>query len=89
MKIVTFVLGLAVGYVVGTRQGRQGYEKLKDRARDLWSNPRVQRTVSDAQKVVKDKVPGLGGVASQVVDTIDDAAAVPSTGGYQAAPGNV
>ena len=89
MKLVTFVLGLAVGYVVGTRQGRQGYENLKNRASDLWSNPRVRRTVSDAQKVVRDKAPKLAGAASKAVDKIDDAAASTSTGAAENLPGNV
>jgi len=88
MKLVTFVLGLAVGYVVGTRQGRQGYENLKNRASDLWSNPRVRRTVSDAQKVVRDKAPKLAGAASKAVDKID-AAASTSTGAAENLPGNV
>jgi hypothetical protein len=87
MKYVTFVLGLAIGYVVGTRQGRQGYENLKNRASDLWSNPRVQRTVSDAQQLVHDKAPKLAGAASKAVDTIDDAATSTSPAGDL--PGNV
>ena len=89
MKLVTFSLGLAVGYVVGTRQGRQAYENLKSRAGDLWNNPRVQRTVSDAQKVVRDKAPGLASATSKAVDQIDDAAASSSTGSAESLPGNV
>ena len=88
MKMVTFAFGLAVGYVVGTRQGRQGYENLKSRARDLWGNPRVQRTVADAQQVVRDKAPVLANAASEAVSKVDDAAAG-SAGVAENLPGNV
>lgn len=57
---VLFVVGGLVGYVIGTRQGREGYERLKKQATDLWENPKVQRTVSDAQKFAEEKIPGFG-----------------------------
>lgn len=42
----TFLLGGAIGYVLGTRAGRQRYEQLKSRAMRMWGNPRVQGTVT-------------------------------------------
>jgi hypothetical protein len=62
------VAGLAVGYVVGTRRGRDGYDQLTSRAKSLWGNPRVQKTVGDAQQVVKSKVPVVGRAISDAVD---------------------
>jgi hypothetical protein len=59
---IMFVVGAAVGYVVGTRQGREGYEKLKKQVTDLWENPKVQRTVADAQKFAEEKIPLVGAV---------------------------
>lgn len=56
-----FVLGASVGYVVGTRTGRRGYERLKSQASDLWLNPRVQETVSTVGDFAKEKIPVLGG----------------------------
>lgn len=55
-----FVAGAAVGYVVGSRQGRQAYETVKRRARELWGNPTVQKTVSEAQDVMKEAAPVVG-----------------------------
>ncbi|MEU6862966.1 YtxH domain-containing protein [Streptomyces sp. NPDC046876] len=45
---VTFVVGLALGYVLGTRAGRERYEKLKKSARDLAQNPVVRNAAETA-----------------------------------------
>ena len=45
---VTFVIGLAVGYVLGTRAGRERYEQLKKAAREISQNPAVRNTAESA-----------------------------------------
>ncbi|MCX3058661.1 YtxH domain-containing protein [Streptomyces beihaiensis] len=45
---LTFVAGLALGYVLGTRAGREQYEKLKKAARDAAQNPAVRNTAESA-----------------------------------------
>lgn len=48
---IGFVLGAAVGYVLGTRAGRERYEQIKRGAKKLWGSAPVQRqvhVVSDA-----------------------------------------
>jgi hypothetical protein len=77
---ILFVAGVAVGYVFGTRRGRQGYEKLKRQAGDVWSSPRVQKTVSDAQKLAKDNIPVVGEKISDAVDSLKKAAPATSAG---------
>ncbi|MFC9549982.1 YtxH domain-containing protein [Rhodococcus sp. NPDC056960] len=57
MRALTFAAGVAVGFVVGTRTGRQGYEKMRDQSLELWHNPAVQEKVSSATHVVKEKAP--------------------------------
>jgi len=37
-----FVLGLAVGYVLGSRAGRERYEQIKRTAQRVADDPRVQ-----------------------------------------------
>ncbi|MFI7451431.1 YtxH domain-containing protein [Nonomuraea sp. NPDC049714] len=37
-----FVMGLAVGYVLGSRAGRERYEQIKRTAQRVADNPRVQ-----------------------------------------------
>lgn len=58
MKLkATFLLGAAVGYVLGTRAGRDRYEALKKQADSVWHDPRVQQKVSAAGEAVKEKAP--------------------------------
>ncbi|WP_035782753.1 hypothetical protein [Arthrobacter sp. H14] len=55
-KIVT--LGaVGVGYVLGARAGRERYEQIRTQAQRVWSNPKVQRTVSQAGNAAKEKAP--------------------------------
>lgn len=49
--------GIGVGFVLGSRAGRQSYETLKGYVQDLWSDPKVQDRVSDIEDTVKEKVP--------------------------------
>ncbi len=49
--------GVAIGYVLGSRSGRQSYERLKARSKDVWSNPTVQQQVSRAEEAVKAQAP--------------------------------
>jgi hypothetical protein len=63
-----FVVGAAVGYVVGTRRGRRGYEQLKSQATDLWNNPKVKQTVSDVQQFAKDKLPAVAPLLATAAD---------------------
>ena len=50
------VTGLAVGYVLGTRDGRERYEQIKAQATRAWNNPRVQDTANKAQSKAQDAV---------------------------------
>ena len=56
---ILFVAGLGLGYVLGTRAGREKYEQLKSGAMKLWNDPRVQRQVDAAETFVKDKAPDV------------------------------
>ncbi len=44
-----FVVGAGVGYLLGTRAGRQQFAKIKAWASDTWHDPRVQGYVQDAE----------------------------------------
>ncbi|TMR89609.1 YtxH domain-containing protein [Nonomuraea basaltis] len=39
---MTFAVGLAIGYVLGSRAGRERYEQIKRTAQRVADNPRVQ-----------------------------------------------
>ncbi|MFJ4711852.1 YtxH domain-containing protein [Streptomyces sp. NPDC088785] len=45
---LTFIGGLALGYVLGTKAGRERYEKLKKAAREISQNPAVRNTAESA-----------------------------------------
>ncbi|MBT2675957.1 YtxH domain-containing protein [Streptomyces sp. ISL-14] len=45
---LTFVIGVAIGYVLGTRAGRERYEQLKKSARQVAQNPAVRNTAETA-----------------------------------------
>jgi hypothetical protein len=46
------VIGAAVGYVLGTRDGRERYEQFVAAARGFSSNPGVQRLTEEVNKTV-------------------------------------
>ena len=54
---ILLVVGLGVGYLLGTRAGRERYEQIKEAASKLWNDPRVQQRVDQAEDFVKDKAP--------------------------------
>ena len=54
---ILFVAGLGLGYVLGTRAGREKYEELRQAALKVWNDPRVQKQVDAVEDFVKDKAP--------------------------------
>ncbi|MEU3344324.1 YtxH domain-containing protein [Streptomyces sp. NPDC006700] len=45
---LTFIAGIAVGYVLGTRAGRERYEQLKKSAGRIAQNPALRNTAETA-----------------------------------------
>lgn len=60
-------VGIAAGYVLGSRSGRAAYDKLKARAASIWDSKPVQDKVSAATDVIKEKAP-------EVADQLGEAA---------------
>ena len=61
-----FIAGAAVGFVLGSRQGRQAYERIKDKAEDVWTDPKVRDGVHKVASLAKDKLPGGDKIAAAV-----------------------
>ncbi|PRY70042.1 hypothetical protein B0I08_101164 [Glaciihabitans tibetensis] len=57
---IVFALGVAAGYVLGTRVGRKGYEDLKKQANDVLHNPRIQKSVATAADFARENIPVVG-----------------------------
>jgi len=56
---LVFVLGAAVGYVLGTRAGRERYEQIKRGAQRVWNTEPVQHGVELVKDVVDEKTDDL------------------------------
>jgi len=61
---ILFVAGLGLGYVLGTRAGREKYEELRTAAMKVWNDPRVQKQVDAVEDFVKDKAPDVADFVS-------------------------
>ncbi|HEX5199149.1 MAG TPA: hypothetical protein VFW27_04330 [Actinoplanes sp.] len=61
MRIVKLAAGLAIGYVLGARAGREQYERIAEAARGLSGSPKVEQ----AKQKVKDTA---GAKLDQVAD---------------------
>ena len=77
VKKFVFLAGVGVGYLVGSKGGR---EKLME----LWKDPKVQDTVSQGTEWAKEKAPGLQEKVSEVASTAKDKVSHSSTSGKPA-----
>ncbi|NUT32470.1 MAG: hypothetical protein HOV79_05275 [Hamadaea sp.] len=75
-----FVAGVAVGYVLGARAGRETYEQIVRTGRQIWENPTVQEAAGVVQAqtsrlvdTAKDKVGLAADRVDEATDTIDKA----------------
>lgn len=79
-KRLILLAGLGVGYVLGSRTGRQSYEKLKAQAQDLWTDPRVQDTVEKANQSIRDRSPAVADAVQSAADKVNSAAGAGAAG---------
>ena len=68
MGKLTFIAGLAAGYVLGARAGRQRYEQIARTSGKVWNSGPVQKQVGTAKEVARTKA------APVVADMVADAA---------------
>jgi hypothetical protein len=64
---ILLVVGLGVGYVLGSRAGRERYDQIVAKANEFWNDPRVKTQVTHAQEFVKDKAPDVADFISKNV----------------------
>lgn len=54
-----FVVGAALGYVLGSRAGRARYEQIKTVSGKVWNSNGVQKGVHVAEDFIADKTPDV------------------------------
>ncbi len=67
---ILLVLGLGIGYVLGTRDGRARYNQMKNAALKVWNDPRVQQQVNAATEFVKENAPEVASAVTENVKKI-------------------
>jgi hypothetical protein len=67
---ILLVLGLGIGYVLGTRDGRARYNQMKNAALKVWNDPRVQEQVTAATEFVKENAPEVAAAVTENVKKI-------------------
>lgn len=75
-----FVAGIAVGYVLGAKAGRERYDQIAAAANRVWHNPNVQRGVEQVEDFVKDHAPDVADLASEGVKKVASVARSASRG---------
>jgi hypothetical protein len=56
---VETAIGFALGYWIGTRQGRQGMQKALDSARDIWASPETRKLLGEGLSALEAAAPAL------------------------------
>ncbi|MDQ0894256.1 hypothetical protein [Agromyces ramosus] len=64
---ILFVAGLGVGYVLGTRAGRERYEQIRKAAESVWNAPTVQQGVGTVKEFASARI---GDVSDTVLDGV-------------------
>ena len=99
MKRLILLIGLGIGYVLGSKAGREQYRKIKTTASKTWQSPAVRSAAEKVEAFVGEKAPALGGVAHTVLgggggssstsssSTSSNGSSTSATGGSYTAPG--
>ena len=56
-RLLALGLGIAVGYVLGTRDGRERYDAMKSKVTEFWEDPRVVKARVDVENFAKAQAP--------------------------------
>ena len=56
-RLLMLGFGIAVGYVLGTRAGREQYDRMKAVVTGYWENPRVAKARKDVETYARQQAP--------------------------------
>ncbi len=83
-KLSVLAIG-AVGYVLGTRAGRERYEQIKATATKVAQDPRVRSKAKQAESAVRENAPVVKDKVTEAAGTAKDAVKE-KTSGSETAP---
>ncbi|EAR25157.1 protoporphyrinogen oxidase [marine actinobacterium PHSC20C1] len=66
-RLLILGFGIAVGYVVGARAGRERYDQMKGKATEVWESPRVTHARTTVEDYARTQAPILRDKAEAVV----------------------
>ena len=49
-----FLIGTATGFVLGSKAGRQAYDRISAKAHEMWGDPATQKVISQAETIARD-----------------------------------
>lgn len=81
MKKLTMLIAGGVGYVLGTRAGRERYEQIRGLAGKVKDDPRVQEKAQQAADLAKEKAPVVKDKVTSAAGTAAHKATPSSTSG--------
>lgn len=81
---VGLVIGLAAGYVLGTRAGRERYEQIKTQAAKVWELDPVQAQVTRVQAFTASALKAVPGALWNGAKRVTSAATESGTAGQRA-----
>ena len=67
MSKSSLLIGVAIGYVLGSRAGHERYEQIKSGASKVAQNPKVQAAAGRAQEAVGQQAAAVADVAKEKV----------------------
>ena len=84
---VGLVIGLAAGYVLGSRAGRERYEQIKEQVEKIWNLEPVQEQVGKAKEFAKSTAMSLPSTLWDSAVKVTKSATTKGTTGRYVQPG--
>lgn len=72
MKKLSLLAVGAIGYVLGSRAGRERYEQIKQQATKAWGSPKVRSAVDDVEGVVRHTASDVGAKVAEAKAKVTD-----------------
>lgn len=74
LKKAIFLVGAGVGFVLGTRAGRETYDKLRAQVTGFVNDPKVQEKVNQGTEWAKEKAPVVADKVQEGAEKVKSAA---------------